>query len=73
MPTVEYVGCIYIYIYLLTGLSEFTVRSTIVYGVHLFTMPRIQPVVYTKSSKVLAAISCCLYCLLLTLDKATLD
>ena len=42
------------YIYLFIGLSRF----------NLFTMPGIQCVVYTKSSKVLAATSCCLYCLL---------
>ena len=51
MPTVEYVVCIYIYLFI--GLSGFLVKSVIVYRVDLFTMPRMQHVVYTKSSKVL--------------------
>ena len=39
VPTAEYsvCVCIYIYIYLCIGLSGFTVQSTIVYGVNLFT------------------------------------
>ena len=53
MPTVEY--ALYIFIYLFIGMSGFTVQSTIVYGVNLFTMPGMQRVVYAKSSKVLAA------------------
>ena len=61
MPTVEYAVCIYIYlfIYLFTGLFGSTVQSMIVYRVNLFTMPGMQCVVYVKSSKVLAATSCC--------------
>ena len=43
----------YIYIYLIIGLSGFMVQSVIVYRVDLFTMPIMQHVVYTKSSKVL--------------------
>ena len=39
-----------LHIYLFIGLSGFMVQSTIVYGVHLFTMPGMQRVVYTKSS-----------------------
>ena len=54
---------IYIFIYLFIGLSGFTVQSTIVYGVNLFTMPGMQRVVYAKSSKVLAA-TIVVYCLL---------
>ena len=60
MPIVEYALCIYIY--LLIGLSGFTVQSTIVYGVNLFTMPGMQRV-YAKSSKVIAA-TIVVYCLL---------
>ena len=37
VPTVEYLLCIYIYLFI--GLSGFMVQSTIVYGVNLFTMP----------------------------------
>ena len=55
MPTVEYALCIYVFIYLFIGLSRFTVQSTIVYEVNLFTMPGMQRVVYTKSLKVLVA------------------
>ena len=68
VPTVEYALCIYIYLfiyifsYLFIGLSGFTVQSTIVYGVNLFTMPGMQRVVYAKSSKVLAA-TIVVYCL----------
>ena len=51
MPTVEYVVCIYIYVFI--GLSGFMVQSVIVYRVDLFTMPGMQRVVCTKSSKVL--------------------
>ena len=51
------------YIYLFIGLSGFTIQSTIVYGVNLFTMPGMQRVVYAKSSKVLAA-AIVVYCLL---------
>ena len=51
---------IYLFIYLFIGLSGSTVKSTIIYGVNLFTMPGMQRVVYAKSSKVLAATSCCL-------------
>ena len=51
MPTVEYVVCKYIYLFI--GLSGFMVQSVIVYRVDLFTMPGMQHVVYTKSSKVL--------------------
>ena len=47
------------------------VQSVIVYGVNLFTMLGMQHVVYAKSSKVLAATSCCL--LHKTLDEATLN
>ena len=61
MPTVEYSLCIFIYLFI--GLSRFTVQSTIVYGVNLFTMPGTQRVVYAKSSKVLAA-TVVVYCLL---------
>ena len=53
MPTVEYALCIYIY--LLIGLSGFTVQSTIVYRVNLFAMSGMQCVIYVKSLKVLAA------------------
>ena len=60
MPTAEYALCIDIFVYLFIGLSRSTVQTTIVYGVNLFTMPGIQPVVYAKSSKVLTATSCCL-------------
>ena len=51
---------IYIYNYLIIGLSGFTVKSMTVDGVNLFTMPGMQRIVYAKSSKVIAAISCCL-------------
>ena len=37
VPIVEYLLCIFIYLFI--GLSRFTVQSTIVYGVNLFTMP----------------------------------
>ena len=61
VPTVEYAVCtIYLYIYLFIGLSRSTVQSTIVYRVNLFTMPRMQWVVYVKLLKVLTATSCCL-------------
>ena len=43
------------------------VQSTIVNGVNLFTMPGMQRIVYAKSSKVLAATSCCL--LLITMNR----
>ena len=68
---------VYIFIYLFIGLSGFTVQSTIVYGVNLFTMPGMQRVVYAKSSKVLATtivvttIVVTAYCQ--TLDEATLQ
>ena len=73
MPTVEYAVCIYIYLYvylfihLFIGMSGFTVQSTIVYGVNLFTMPGMQRVVYAKSSKVIAATSC--YLLLIAISR----
>ena len=51
---------IYIYIYLFIGLSGSTVKSMTVDGVNLFTMPGMRCIVYAKSSKVIAAISCCL-------------
>ena len=50
----------HLYIYLFMSLSGSTVQSTIVYGVNLLTMPGMQRIVYTKSSQVLAATSCCL-------------
>ena len=53
---------IYLFIYLFIGLSGFTVQSTIVYGVNLFTMPGMQCVVYAKLSKVLVA-TIVVYCL----------
>ena len=62
VPTVESALCIHLFIYLFIGLSGFTVQSTIVYGVNLFTMPGMQHVVYTKLSKVLAA-TIVVYCL----------
>ena len=37
----------YIFIYLFVGMFGFTVQSVIVYGVHLFSMPGIQCIVYT--------------------------
>ena len=47
---------IYIYIYLFIGLSGSTVKSTeLIYSLCLEC-----DVVYAKSSKVIAAISCCL-------------
>ena len=74
MPTVEYVVCIYIFIYLfIYRFAGSTVQSTIVYGVNLFTMPGMQRAVYAKSSKVLAAISCCLLLIYEYLDEATLE
>ena len=60
MPIVEYVVCTYIYNYLIIGLSGSTVKSMTVDGVNLFTMPGMRRIVYAKSSKVIAAISCCL-------------
>ena len=51
---------IYLFIYLYVGLSGSTVQSMVIYGVNLFTMPGMQHVIYVKSSKVLAATSCCL-------------
>ena len=62
---------IYLYANLFIGLSRSMVQSVIVYGVNLFTMLGMQHVVYAKSSKVLAATSCCL--LHKTLDEATLN
>ena len=52
---------VYIFIYLL--IYRFTVQSTIVNEVNLFTMPGMQCVVYAKSLKVLAA-TIVIYCLL---------
>ena len=43
---------LFLYIYLFVGMFEFTVQSVIVYGVHLFSMPGIQCVVYTIEYKV---------------------
>ena len=60
MIIVGYVVCTYIYIYLFIGLSGSMVKSMTVDGVNLFTMPGMQRIVYAKSSKVIAAISCCL-------------
>ena len=48
----------YIYIYLF--IYRFVWFHGKVNGINLFTMPGMQRVVYAKSSKVIAAISCCL-------------
>ena len=76
MPTVEYVVCTYIYLFIYIFIYRFAgsmVQSTIVYGVNLFNMPGMQRAVYAKSSKVLAATSCCLLLIYEYLDEATLD
>ena len=61
---------IYICIYLFISLSGSMVQSTIVYGVHLFTMPGMQCVVYSKSLQVLTATSCSL---LITMNRIKLS
>ena len=64
MPTVEYVVCIFIYLFIYLGLSRSMVDKD-----GLFTMPGIQHVVYAKSSKVLAATSRCLLLIVMNIIK----
>ena len=49
---------VYISIYLVTGMSRFTVQSVIVCGVNLFAMPRMQCVVYAIQYKVVKSPYC---------------
>ena len=64
MPTIEYVVCIFIYLFIYLGLSRSMVDKD-----SLFTMPGMQHVVYAKSSKILAATGLCLLLIVMNIIK----
>ena len=68
--------CLYIYYYLVIGMSGFKVQSVIVCGVNLFAMPRMQYVVYAIEYKVVKS-PCCkpvvVYCCVCTLIVCIVD